>query len=116
MLWPELDLVERYQRAQQFFDAQDYRGAEQLLLPVLEADPALQAPRLLLARVYYHSAQLGRAERQLREIIDREPTEAYALLMLGRTLQRTGRHDEAHPYLRLAAVMMGTDPPGALPA
>jgi predicted Zn-dependent protease len=113
MLWPELDLAERYQRAQAFFDAQDYRGAEALLLPVIEAEPSLQAPRLLLARVYFHSAQLGRAEQQLRKIIEREPTEAYAHLMLGRTLQRTGRGDEAHPHLRMAAVMMGTDQPGS---
>lgn len=107
MLWPEMDLAERYQRAQLFFDAQDYRTAEALLLDVVTAEPTLQAPRLLLARVYYHSAQLARAEEQLRLIIEREPTEAYAHLMLGRTLQRVGRGTEAVPHLRMAAVMMG---------
>jgi predicted Zn-dependent protease len=106
-LWPELDLKERYERAQLFFDAKDYRTAEELLVEVVEAEPSHQAARLLLARAYYYTAQLGRAEEQLRIIIDREPTEAYAHLVLGRTLQRAGRRAEAVPHLRMAAVMMG---------
>jgi predicted Zn-dependent protease len=106
-LWPELDLKERYERAQLFFDAKDYRTAEELLVEVIEAEPSHQASRLLLARAYYYTAQLGRAEEQLRIIIDREPTEAYAHLVLGRTLQRAGRQAEAVPHLRMAAVMMG---------
>jgi Tfp pilus assembly protein PilF len=63
------------------------------------------APRLLLARTYYHSAQLGRAEKQLRAVIDRDPVEYYAHLMLGRTLERQSRHAEAEPWLRTAAAM-----------
>ncbi|NUR51520.1 MAG: tetratricopeptide repeat protein [Hamadaea sp.] len=106
-LWPELDLAERYRKAQVFFDAQDYRTAEDLLVEVVTAEPAHQASRLLLARTYYHTAQLRRAEEHLRVIIEREPTEAYAHLMLGRTLQRSGRHAEAVPHLRMAAIMMG---------
>jgi predicted Zn-dependent protease len=108
-LWPELDLQERYERAQLFFDAKDYRTAEELLVEVVAAEPSHQASRLLLARAYYYTAQLGRAEEQLRIIIEREPTEAYAHLVLGRTLQRAGRPDEAVPHLRMAAVMMGED-------
>ncbi|HZP50460.1 tetratricopeptide repeat protein, partial [Actinocrinis sp.] len=61
------------------------------------------AARLLLARAYYHTAQLRRAEEQLREVIARDPVEHYAYLMLGRTLQRQGRHEEAKPWLRMAA-------------
>jgi predicted Zn-dependent protease len=63
------------------------------------------AARLLLARAYFHSAQLGRAELALRELIARAPTDAYAHLMLRRTLQRQNRHAEAAGPLRIAAVM-----------
>ncbi|GHJ39909.1 hypothetical protein Sm713_55180 [Streptomyces sp. TS71-3] len=63
--------------------------------------------RLLLARAYYHSAQLRRAEEQLRLVIDRDPVEHYAHLMLGRTLERQGRSDEAAPWLRMAAAFSG---------
>ena len=67
--------------------------------------PEQVAPRLLLARTYYHSAQLGRAEKQLRAVVERDPVEFYAHLMLGRTLERQGRHAEAGPWLRTAAAM-----------
>ncbi len=110
-LWPELDLAERYERACAFFDAKDYRTARRLLVDVVEAEPAHQASRLLLARAYYHSAALDRAEEQLRIIIEREPTEAYATLMLGRTLERLGRRAEATRYLRIASAMRGEDLP-----
>lgn len=99
--------LEAYERGQLFFDAGDYITAAQLLEPVVEAAPETVAPRLLLARAYYHSAQLQRAESALRGVIDRAPTDAYAHLMLGRTLQRLSRRDEARPFLKLAAVMSG---------
>jgi Flp pilus assembly protein TadD len=58
--------------------------------------------RLLLARAYFKSAQLGRAEAALARVIEEAPTDAYAHLFLGRTLQRAGRHDEAARPLPLA--------------
>ena len=50
--------------------------------------------RWLLARAYYHSAQLRRAESELRVIVERDPVEHYARLMLGRALERQGRQEE----------------------
>ncbi|HEX6354709.1 MAG TPA: tetratricopeptide repeat protein [Actinophytocola sp.] len=100
-------MISNYQMAEALFEFRDYAGAAKLLVEVVEEAPNLVAPRLLLARAYYHSAQLGRAEEQLREIITRDPVEPYAHLMLGRTLERQGRHDEAAPLLRLAAAFTG---------
>ncbi len=59
----------------------------------------------MLARAYFHSAQLGRAEEQLRWLVDRDPSDHYAQFVLGRTLERQGRPDRALPHLRMAAVM-----------
>ncbi|MET7974319.1 MULTISPECIES: tetratricopeptide repeat protein [Streptomyces] len=101
---------ERWERAQARFEAKDYAGAAKLLAAVVEEVPEQTGPRLLLARAYYHSAQLRRAEEQLREIIDRDPVEHYAHLMLGRTLERQARHDEAAPWLRMAAAFTGELP------
>lgn len=67
--------------------------------------------RVLLARAYYHSAQLGRAEAVLRPLLDENPTDAYAHLLLGRTLQRAGRHDDAARPLALAQVLGDYDVP-----
>ena len=61
--------------------------------------------RLLLARAYFHSAQLGRAEEQLRVLVDRDPSDHYARFVLGRTLERQNRTAEALPHLRMASAM-----------
>ncbi|MEU3416157.1 MULTISPECIES: tetratricopeptide repeat protein [unclassified Streptomyces] len=108
----EETVAERWERARLLFDAKDYIGAAKLLPAVVEEAPEQTAPRLLLARAYYHSAQLRRAEEQLRQVVDRDPVEHYAHLMLGRTLERQGRHQEAAPWLRLAAAFAGETPAG----
>ncbi|MFJ9942041.1 tetratricopeptide repeat protein [Streptomyces erythrochromogenes] len=102
--------AERWARAQLFFDAREYATAARILEPLAGEAPEQLAPRLLLARAYYHSAQLSRAERELRAVLERWPVEDYAQLMLGRTLERLGRSGEARPYLRMAAAMAGEFP------
>jgi Flp pilus assembly protein TadD len=61
--------------------------------------------RLMLARAYFGSAQLGRAEATLRRLVDEAPDDGYVHLLLGRTLQRQGRHDDARRHLSLAEVL-----------
>jgi tetratricopeptide (TPR) repeat protein len=100
------DAAVAWQRAQALFDDRDYQGAAKLLVAVVDEAPREVAARLLLARAYYHSAQLRRAEEQLRQVIERDPVEYYAYLMLGRTLERQGRHDEAAPWLRAASAFV----------
>ncbi len=97
----------RWERAELLFQDKDYAGAAKLLAEVVDEVPNQTGPRLLLARAYYHSAQLRRAEEQLRDVLDRDPVEHYAHLMLGRTLERQGRHDEAARWLRLADAFAG---------
>ncbi|MFI7407311.1 tetratricopeptide repeat protein [Streptomyces sp. NPDC049627] len=99
--------AERWERAQMFFDAKDYAAAARVLGKLVGEVPEQAGPRLLLARAYYHSAQLRRAETELRLIVERDPVEHYARLMLGRTLQRQGRHEEAEPHMRLASALSG---------
>ncbi|MFD7643553.1 tetratricopeptide repeat protein [Kitasatospora sp. NPDC059795] len=103
-------VAERWARAQLFFDSKAYADAARILVELVEEAPEQVGPRLLLARSYYHSAQLRRAEEQLRAVIERDPVEHYAHLVLGRVLERQGRHAEAVPYLRLAAAFEGTFP------
>ncbi|MFM9612037.1 tetratricopeptide repeat protein [Streptomyces niveiscabiei] len=104
---------ELWERAGLLFGAKDYIGAVRLLTRVVEEFPEQTAPRLLLARAYYHSAQLGRAEEQLRIVVERDPVEHYAHLMLGRTLERQGRQAEAAPWLRMAGAFAGEFPQDA---
>ncbi|MFH0519377.1 tetratricopeptide repeat protein [Streptomyces sp. M41] len=99
--------AERWERARMFFDAKDFAAAARVLGKLVEEVPAQTGPRLLLARAYYHSAQLRRAESELRIIVENDPVEQYARLMLGRTLQRQGRQQEAERHMRLASALAG---------
>ncbi|QNS02849.1 tetratricopeptide repeat protein [Streptomyces xanthii] len=102
--------AERWERAQMFFDAKEYTTAAKILDGLVEEVPEQTGPRLLLARSYYHSAQLRRAETELRTIVERDPVEHYARLMLGRTLERQGRDAEAAPHLKMASALAGDFP------
>jgi predicted Zn-dependent protease len=100
-----VDLYEEYERAVRCFDAGNPTGAAVALSPVVAAEPDNVSVRLLLARAYYHSAQLRRAEEQLRWLVDRDPADHYAHFVLGRTLERLGRPSQALPHLRMAVAM-----------
>ncbi|MGN9776159.1 tetratricopeptide repeat protein [Micromonospora sp. H33] len=100
-----MDLLAEYRRATLFFEAGDPTGAARLLEPIVEAEPGNAAVRQLLARAYFQSAQLNRAEEQLRELVDRDPSDHYAHHVLGRTLERLNRPADALRHLRIAAAM-----------
>ncbi len=114
-------MAERYERARRLFDLGEYRSAAEELSSLVDAstlEPPLHGTtelRLLLARAYFHSAQLHRAERVVRAVLADERDEPYANLVLGRTLQRQGRHAEARPYLAMAELLGGYAPTGRLP-
>jgi predicted Zn-dependent protease len=100
-------IAEDFRRGELYFEMGDYITAARILAEVVAEYPANLSVRLLLARSYYHSAQLGRAEAELRRVLEQDPAEAYAHLLLGRTLQRRNRPAEAAPHLRMHAVMTG---------
>ncbi|MGL5909285.1 MAG: tetratricopeptide repeat protein [Phycicoccus sp.] len=121
MTVPDDTMADRYERARGLFEHGEYQAAATELAALVDQS-ALEPPlhgttelRLLLARSYYHSAQLARAERVTRAILADDPDEAYANLVLGRTLQRQGRHAEATPHLAMAELLGGYVPTGRLP-
>ncbi|WP_284284984.1 tetratricopeptide repeat protein [Arsenicicoccus piscis] len=108
----------RWHRGQALFEERDYRGAA-IVLSALVADlEALQGPevesrvshgladvRLLLARAYYHSAQLDHAIVAAEQVLAESPDDAYAHLLIGRALQRSGRGEQADGHLKLAELL-----------
>lgn len=78
-----------------------------VLAPALELEPRNRGLRTLRAWAFMIRAQLGRAEEELRELVEENPSDDWALHALGRVLERQSRHGEALPHLRLAAVMSG---------
>ena len=102
---------DRWLRAHALFEERAYREAAVLLTELLDeaADVGheLTDVRLLLARSLYHSAQLDGTIRVATELLEHDPNEPYAHLLVGRALQRKGRRDEAQPHLRLAELLGG---------
>lgn len=97
--------VRRLRWAESLLDQRDPLGALTLLRPLLDEYPDDPNVRRLAARGYYHSAQLSHAREVLERLVADAPDDSYARLMLGRTLRRMGRHDEAGTHLRIAAAM-----------
>lgn len=102
---------DRWVRAQALFEERAYREAIVLLRELLDeredSGHALTAVRLLLARSYYHSALLAPAIEAAREVLAIDPHEPYAHLLIGRSLQRQSKPDEAAPHLKLASLLGG---------
>jgi len=101
----DLDLGFEYERAQLFADCGRPAEAARILATVLDAEPGNGAVRLRLALAYFKAAQLPLAERELRALVERDPSDHYAHHVLGRTLERMSRPAEALPHLRLANAM-----------
>lgn len=104
-----------YETARARFELGEFAEAAPLFAELVDRS-ALEPPlhgttelRLYLARSYYHSAQLKRAEEILRAMLADDQDDHYTLLMLGRTLQRQSRHDEAKPHLAMAKLLGGYD-------
>lgn len=111
----EDSFADDYEAARERFDAGEFAAASPLFADLVDRsvlEPPLHGTaelRLYLARSYYHSAQLARAEEVLRAMLVDNPDDHYVLLMLGRTLQRQSRHDEAKPHLAMAKLLGGYD-------
>ncbi|QKE83046.1 tetratricopeptide repeat protein [Arthrobacter sp. NEB 688] len=121
MTTSETGMAERYQRARGLFEHGEFQAAAEELSQLVDTsafEPPLHGTtelRLLLARSYFHSAQLRRAETVTRAILVDDPDEAYANLLLGRTLERQGRAAEAKPHLVMAELLGGYGDEGRLP-
>ena len=108
--------IDRYRTAELLFDQRKYAEAAKELQALLDdarsGDDALTHgfgdAELLLARSYFHSAQLVKAEATARLLVEADPTDAYALVLLGRSLQRQSKREEADKFLRQAQIW-GTD-------
>ncbi|GLW99966.1 DsbA family protein [Microtetraspora sp. NBRC 16547] len=97
--------VERLRLAESLLDKRDPFGALALLRPLLDVHGDDRNVRMLAARAYFASAQLGRARATLERLVAESPDDSYARHLLGRTLQRQGLAEQAAPHLAMAAVM-----------
>jgi Flp pilus assembly protein TadD len=98
----EIDLHSEFLRADLFLSMGQPIEAARVLVPVVEAEPGNEAALELLARAYFGSAQLGRAEEALGRLVEMAPANGWARRALARTLERQSRASEAVPHHRVA--------------
>ena len=98
----ELDLHSEFLRADLYLNMGQPTEAARILQPVVDAEPANEAALELLARAYYGSAQLARAEESLGRLVDMSPSNGWARRALARTLERLSRGSEAAVHHRVA--------------
>lgn len=112
-LLDRLSPYDLFRLAEDQFAERDYYAAaatlERLLDEATATDPGLghatTAARELLTRSYYHAAMLSKAEEAARSLLEAEPDNGYAALLLGRTLQRQSRREEAARVLARAEAL-----------
>lgn len=96
-----------YRTAHDLLERRAPREALEVLEPALEQEPDNRGLRLLRAWAYLMRAQLVKASDELAELVEEDPSDAWARHALGRALERQSRLREALPHLRLAAAMSG---------
>ena len=98
----ETDLHSEYLRADLFLESGQPTEAARILEPVVAAHPENEAALELLARAYFGSAQLHRAEETLGRLVELAPANGWARRALARTLERQSRPDDAAVHHRVA--------------
>ncbi|HSE08262.1 MAG TPA: tetratricopeptide repeat protein [Nocardioidaceae bacterium] len=96
-----------YHRAWELLQDRSPKQAIEILDPAIEAEPGSTSLRTLRAWAYFQTAQLGKAEVELADLVEECPSDVWARFALGRVLERQSRYSDALPHLRLAAVMSG---------
>ncbi len=99
------DVLELLRKGRMFRASGDPSGAARYLVEAAEHAPRDRTVLTELALAHFQSAALGKAEGVLTALVDLDPSDGYARLLLGRTLSRQSRHAEALPQLRLAAAI-----------
>ena len=99
------DVYDLYRRGMELLEAGHNHQAVIPLARARDLAPEHTSIREGLGRALFHAQRYEQAAVEFQAIVDRAPTNDYALFCLGRCLQLLNRHDEARRPLTLAACM-----------
>ena len=99
------DVYDLFQRGTALLEAGDYNQATIPLSRARDLDPEKTSIREALGRAYFRSHQFEKARAEFEAVVERAPTNDYALFCLGRSLMQLGRMKEARKPLVLAACL-----------
>jgi Flp pilus assembly protein TadD len=99
------DVYDLFRRGTELLEAGHHHQAAIPLARARDLAPEQTSIREALGRALFHSQRYEQAAAEFQAVIDRAPTNDYALFCLGRSLQLLGRHAEARKPLALAACL-----------
>jgi Flp pilus assembly protein TadD len=96
-------VYELFTRGTRLLEAGDHHAATVPLSRARDLEPDKTSIREALGRALFGSRRYREAEAEFGAVVERAPTNHYALFCLGRSLQLQGRHAEARHPLALAS-------------
>jgi Flp pilus assembly protein TadD len=99
------DVYDLFRRGTELLEGGHHHQAAIPLSRARELAPEQTSIREALGRALFHVQRYEQAAEEFAAVVDRAPTNDYALFCLGRCLQLLGRHAEARQPLALAACM-----------
>lgn len=92
-----------YQRGSALLESGDFSAAAIPLEKASRLEPDKTSIREALGRAYFRSGRYRDACREFEAVVERYPVNDFAHFCLGRSLEKSGRRDEARKHLALAA-------------
>jgi Flp pilus assembly protein TadD len=99
------DVYELFQSGMRLLEQRDYHAAAVPLGRASEQEPDKTSVREAFGRALFGSQRYAEAATEFEAVVERAPTNDYALFCLGRSLQQLGRHGEARKPLALACCL-----------
>lgn len=96
---------ELFQNGSSLLDGRDFHAAAVPLRRAAELEPDKTSVREALGRAYFGSQRYREGAEEFVAVVEREPTNDFALFCLGRCLQSLGDHIEARKPLTMAATL-----------
>ena len=102
---PSDDVYDLFRRGTELLEAGHNHQATVPLSRARDLAPDKTSIREALGRALFGAQRYEQAAQEFEAVVDRAPTNDFALFCLGRSLQLLGRHAEARRPLALAACM-----------
>ena len=96
---------ELFRNGTRLLEEGNFHAATVPLAKAADLEPDKTSIREALGRAYFRSRQFDEARAEFEAVVERAPTNDYALFCLGRSLLQLGRAAEARKPLTLAATM-----------
>jgi Flp pilus assembly protein TadD len=94
-----------FTRGTALLEAGDFAAAAIPLERARDLEPDKSSIREALGRAYFRSARFEAAAREFAAVVERHPVNDYAHFCLGRSLENSGRRDQARHHAALATGM-----------